>query len=79
MLRKTKGMTVGQDDYWSNENVADASSACSPTSPQPNVRSAAHVSQDYWDRYDAAQGWSSSIAGAVHVSMYVCACVVVWM
>ena len=26
------------------------------------VRAAAHVAQDYWDRYDKAQGWSSSIA-----------------
>ena len=26
------------------------------------VRAAAHVAQDYWDRYDKAQGWTSSIA-----------------
>ena len=26
-----------------------------------HVRAAAHVAQDYWDRYDKAQGWTSSI------------------
>jgi hypothetical protein len=57
LSRKPQGLWARQEER-GRERQGDNTSGAN----EVYVRAAAHVAQDYWDRYDKAQGWSSSIA-----------------
>ncbi len=52
--RKPRGLWARQAERGQGDNTSGAN--------EVYVGAAAHVAQDYWDRYDKAQGWTSSIA-----------------
>jgi hypothetical protein len=54
LSRKPRGPWARQEERGRERQVDGAN--------EVYVRAAAHVTQDYWDRYDKAQGWTSSIA-----------------
>jgi hypothetical protein len=57
LSRKPQGLWARQEER-RRERQGDNTSGAN----EVYVRAAAHVAQDYWDRYDKAQGWTSSIA-----------------
>jgi hypothetical protein len=57
LSRKPQGLLARQEER-GRERQGDNTSGAN----EVHVRAAAHVAQDYWDRYDKAQGWTSSIA-----------------